>query len=227
MVWPGCTYAWVEQRIERYQTRELCQYGLVFSGMLYSATARAFGISIMAPNGPDDWSSETQVHGLTFNHPGGSKYVPFALVVPVVDAKCLNGLACNVGCNGGLVAGEIVGLSQVQCEPGIIQTPFEHHPWGIDVMMAQRYYETGNIYTVGYQPTAGTQQLGVMVYYRVSKRVNAAVTFLRGSQAGAISAAPTTLAFSASPSDGFCAMYTTTIVGGYNSSEQYFANAEL
>jgi hypothetical protein len=83
----------------------------------------------------------------------------------------------------------IFAITGVQLEVGSVATPFEHRPFGAELALAQRYYETGDaVVTVKARESDGVRR--THVYYRVTKRASPTVT-LSGATADGGTAAPT------------------------------------
>ena len=66
-------------------------------------------------------------------------------------------------------------IAQVQIEEGSVATPFEQRPYGLELSLCQRYYETSNgIYIQkanGTGTTSGNQAINDSITFKVSKRV--------------------------------------------------------
>ncbi len=70
--------------------------------------------------------------------------------------------------------GTIVFIAEVQLEEGSIATPFEQRPYGLELSLCQRYYETGILYGGGFIALNAGVRTGT-VYYNSSKRTAASI----------------------------------------------------
>ena len=82
----------------------------------------------------------------------------------------------NTQTNWGATIGNFIELTELQLEVGSYATPFEQRPYGIELALCQRYYETGySVFATGVY--AGFS-------YKVDKRIGPTIAF--GSHAGTI-----------------------------------------
>jgi hypothetical protein len=73
-------------------------------------------------------------------------------------------------------------IAQVQLEPGSIATPFEFRPYGTELALCQRYYESGEFMYL-LTNSAGSTYAGYLINYKVNKRA-ASPTFTVKDYAG-------------------------------------------
>lgn len=83
-------------------------------------------------------------------------------------------------------------FSNIQLEEGTMATPFEHRPYPLELMMCQRYYETGTGYIVSYANSGTAIQRG-NVYFKTNKRT--VPTFAVGGASGTATSPTPALAF--------------------------------
>lgn len=62
-------------------------------------------------------------------------------------------------------------FAQFQLEEGSVATPFEQRPYGLELSLCQRYYETGVILFRGYSASGAGSQTFVSKSFKVTKRV--------------------------------------------------------
>ena len=65
--------------------------------------------------------------------------------------------------------------TQVQLEEGSVATPFENRPYGLELSLCQRYYETGHFHGVSYGSSAAAYQR-TQAFYKCNKRIAPSVT---------------------------------------------------
>ena len=68
----------------------------------------------------------------------------------------------------------------VQLEEGLVATPFEHRPYGLELMLCQRYYEIGSGYGLSYA-SSGTSYQRSVITYKVSKRLSPSIVVTKVS----------------------------------------------
>jgi hypothetical protein len=77
-------------------------------------------------------------------------------------------------------------ITGVQLEKGSTATSFDYRPYGTELALCQRYYETGNAYGEGY--TTANAPIGIGYIFKVTKRTAPTIsypTFTNGSNARA------------------------------------------
>jgi hypothetical protein len=112
-------------------------------------------------------------------------------------------------------------VSKVQYEPGSVPSPFEHRPYGTELVLCQRYYETGGIYGFGYAATGGVGR-AARVTHSVSKRANPTVTLSSLTYGNASAATTSTILI-----DGFGINVSVSAAGVYSVTGNWTASAEL
>jgi hypothetical protein len=91
------------------------------------------------------------------------------------------GATSVVGTNGATFY-----ITGVQLEKGSTATSFDYRPYGTELALCQRYYETGNAYGEGY--TTANAPIGIGYIFKVTKRTAPTIsypTFTNGSNARA------------------------------------------
>lgn len=183
---------WV-QRIEALNSADLCGKTVTFSAyVLHTNTGgpRDFIITTLRPNTVDNWSSGTSMGN------SGNISVPPDTWARITWTTTLPASGPNLGLSfeiytAALTASQSAYITGVQLEAGSIATPFEHRPYGTELSLCQRYYETvfGTIGTIS--------DPGYYFSYRVSKRGYPTITW--SSAPGTV----TTLVSSAELWNGF------------------------
>jgi hypothetical protein len=81
---------------------------------------------------------------------------------------------------GSGTALDIIGVTGVQLEVGSVATPFEHRPFGAELALCQRYYETGDVSSSSGMTTAVAAATAYKVrdvYFAVTKRATPTIGF--------------------------------------------------
>ena len=110
------------------------------------------------------------------------------------------GTTSLVGTNGATLY-----ITGVQLEKGSTATSFDVRPYGSELALCQRYYETGAIAFANQSVISGT--------YKVSKRASPTMTRLGSIYSGA--EAGTFLSFGGFPQDAYYVTSGSTYIGGY------------
>lgn len=129
----------------------------------------------------------------------------------------LNATANQVNCLD--TVGNIFAITDVQLEPGEVATPFEHRPYGLELLLCQRYYEEGTFNWTMYQQ--GGNGFSVDIPFLTQKRATPSLSI---DGVSTINASNTIISANArSISSGAYATATGTVLfAGY-----YRASAEL
>lgn len=123
-------------------------------------------------------------------------------------------------------------IAQVQLEEGSVATPFEQRPYGLELSLCQRYYETsGSARCEEFRnSTTGITQYGAVRFY-VKKRVTPSVivssdNFNTASNIAENNGNNIPCSINSIGDSGFRLSWTNT-VGAYGASFKYTASAEL
>jgi hypothetical protein len=127
------------------------------------------------------------------------------------------GATSVVGTNGATFY-----ITGVQLEKGSQATAFDYRPYGTELALCQRYYESGQNIKIGAQ-TQSTYFTFVPVTFVCSKRASPTVSFSGTAFSGTI----TTLAVADITTNGFNAQFTASGVGAGQGSGIMTATAEL
>ena len=79
-------------------------------------------------------------------------------------------------------------IAQVQLEEGSVATQFEQRPYGLELSLCQRYYETGYFHGISYNSSSTVLQR-TQVFYKCNKRISPSVTISKISGVATISMA--------------------------------------
>lgn len=218
----GCSSANFAQRIEALCCRDLAGQLVTVSYWAYQNTGSPMtvmtGLQYAATT--DSWGSPTAIT------PPAGTLVPTAMwtkvtatfAVPSAATKGLQVLCFSQNPSAG--AGVTLGLSFVQLELGSTATAFEQRPYGLELSLCQRYYQTLYAGSNGY--SAGGQNCGGRVQFLVPMRTIPNAT---ASSSSNTTAAGTVIDMITSSSLRYYA--TTSGSGGYEVTCLTTLSAEL
>jgi hypothetical protein len=78
--------------------------------------------------------------------------------------------------NWGSTANRYIGATEIQLESGSVASSFESRSYGQELVLCQRYYETGLAYIRAYF-ASGSFTLAIHVPYKAPKRASSTITF--------------------------------------------------
>lgn len=172
------------QRIEAKEVNGLHHVGSVTASLkAYQDTgsSQTWAISLYKPTaGEDSYSSgETLIssQNITVVNGWSSHSVTFS---GLVEADVINGLSFRIT-TGALTSGKANGISEVQLEPGSIATEFERRPYGLELVLCQRYFQIVDQMTGWYAaPTSirGTAILPVNMRATPTVSASGALSFI-------------------------------------------------
>jgi hypothetical protein len=112
-------------------------------------------------------------------------------------------------------------LKYPQLEVGSNATSFDYRPYGTELQLAQRYYETGDAFPIGYNVSGAN--MGMAIGFKVTKRAAPTITQTNTSNSGF----PVTTNQTNITVNSFTTYRTCNSTGGVQYSETYTASAEL
>jgi hypothetical protein len=217
-----------QQRIERFNTMGLNGKTLILSGKIFQRTgsAQTLSLSLDRANTNDNFGSLVSLNS-TFQGIPNNTWTPISLSVALGPNDANTGLAVTLQFFGmaGL-AGAIFMLGDVQYEVAAtvnpVATSFEQRPYGMELALCQRYYESG--IGLGAQ---GLCQVGASLVslksYATVKRTFPTLTYSNTTYVGTSS-----LATFVSSLDMFMvAVNGTSALGNANFFTNWTATAEL
>lgn len=196
----------------------LDRWRVVTSGQAATFTTTGAGRTVTAPSD----GIEQVIEGASI---GGGTYV----VNWTGTASCtVNGVSRVKGATFTLTAGSNATVrfssgtvTDVQIEPGEVATAFELRPAAVELMLCQRYYESGYGYGWTYSPGSGSWRC-VACSFRVTKRATptvAASSIVYSSASG--------LTIEAIRQDSFGGFVSTTGTAAAHVAFDWTASAEL
>jgi hypothetical protein len=151
-----------------------------------------------------------------FNLGSGSTYSGTAGSWAAADYRSATGATSVVGTNGATFY-----LTGVQLEVGSAATPFERRQYGQELMLCQRYYETGVFRIDGY----GLTGAGILTTYgyKATKRASPTVSFTGTGYANGTGV----FSDAGSNASGFMGGFVVSSTGGAAMTTTFIASAEL
>lgn len=127
------------------------------------------------PNSRDNFSDLTFIQaGPSFSTPSNSTWGgTVSFTFNALPVNVMNGLSVAFSIDGLNSTSAVVAISEVQLEVGEVATPFEHRPYGTELALCQRYYQTGFIKTLA----KDTNYLGGTWLLPVEMRIAPTLTY--------------------------------------------------
>lgn len=215
------------QRIEAANVFDLNNNYVTISGLLYQNTGSTqnFVVRLSRANAVDNFTGVTQIaQGAAFAVPDNT-VVPFSATFLLGATDASNGLMPEVfSVNPITCTSKTFAIADFQLEKGSAKTPFEVRPIGTELMMCQRYYETGG----NWQLYSGYVVSGEIYYnpvrFSVTKRAAPLVIPTYAATSRFPTSAPAAQAISA---DGFWASASANLTGTGYFQYTWTASAEL
>lgn len=219
----GNTWVLPAQNIESLNSRDLAGKTVTVSYELYQNTGSTMPVqtALYYANSIDNFSAVTLISN------SSAQNVPTNSITKVtatfsVPASATTGIQVRL-CSQlpTLLSGQAIQIGNVQLEPGSVATSFEYRPYGLELALCQRYYETGQFAWTGYQTTG--QGYGSYIPFLVPKRVTPSI----------LPVAPNSVNISlpgvgaVSGTTHFYGGGTITTTGWFSYSGTYTASAEL
>lgn len=146
----GATVVNMRQRIESVNAYMLAQKKVTVSFYVYgySTTGATCTPSLSYANSSDNFSAMTTIQvGNTVPIINGT-FTKYSFTFNALPLSATQGIQLSFDFKG-LSQGVVVALGGVQLEEGEYATPFEHRPYGTELALCQRYYETGRLQACG------------------------------------------------------------------------------
>jgi len=187
---PGVTNPQISQKIEAVNCRDMAGKSVVFSTWVYQDSGTSLTPSAMISRASSLDNFNTNVVDTTLICVPTT--IPSAVWTKVIatgtlSSAAITGLWPNLMCTGSIGSGKVCQFSNMQFELGTVATPFEQRPYGLELSLCQRYYETtGGGTTAESAAFIPTRQdfAALNMRYQVTKRVVPTVTIY--SQGGGV-----------------------------------------
>ena len=218
----GATVVQLQQRMESINSAGLTNAQLTFSGKVYQSTGatQSMTIGFVRANATNDFSSQTSLQSTTAIIPNNT-WTTFSFTATMSDANIVNGLMVFASFGLSAQTNSQFFFGDWQLETGPLATPPETRAVPSELALCQRYYETGQIFPVGYCNTGGN--MGATAYYKVTKWGPAVVTQTNVSNVN-FGTAPQQAALDVG---SFLSYRTATGTGNGQYQENWIAKKEL
>lgn len=157
---------------------------VTISGRIWSQTSRNISIVPWYKTVMNDiyFNSRVAIASYSLSLTAGVNSFSYTITLP---ASASNGIQIEFQADN-FVSGDSISIYEVQLEEGSVATPFENRPYGLELSLCQRYYETGTGYGLSYASSAAAYQRSI-VMYSVSKRLPPAIVV---TKLGGVATAP-------------------------------------
>jgi hypothetical protein len=141
------------QRIEALNSEDLVNKTVTLQFEASAAVITSLDYDIRVPSARDNFGTTASVTSGTVTVSSTPTIFTVTFTLP---ANAANGVQINLGKSSGLVASQTFSISGVQLEVGSKASAFERRPYGMELGMAQRYYQKfvspgGTRYAIGYE----------------------------------------------------------------------------
>jgi len=196
----------IGQRIEQLNSYDLAGSTATLSVNISNSLLTTVTWTASYATSADTWSAKTQIATGTFTVSGTLTNYSAQISVPAAATTGIE-ILFTVGAQ---TSGTWV-IGNAQLEKSSIATSFDYRPYGTELMLCQRYYESGSgLGAIGYSSTAvNISALKSLVV----KRITPIIAFSGTSYSGASG-----IASSSITTDSFIAYVIGTAAGGGNSS---------
>lgn len=141
-------------RIESYNCSDLSGATVTIQVNVSVSTAQTVAWQLGYATAQDNFTGVTAISSGTWS--ATSTATTFTATVSGLPAGAVNGLQLVLWPNnGGAFTSGTFTVTGVQLEKGSTATPFEYRPYGAELSLCQRYYETGTGSVNGYNGGAG------------------------------------------------------------------------
>jgi hypothetical protein len=161
----------VLQKIEAKNCYDLVGQSVTVSFWAYQTTGSAYSMQTLLyyATAADNFNTITNISTNTTSIPNTTwTYVSFT--VSSLPSGSANGLLLALGQGAALTSG-VFQFAFVQLEKGSLATSFDYRPFGTELALCERYYETGFYVWRGYTVT-GAVNYGGIQQFSVTKRVS-------------------------------------------------------
>ena len=171
------------QRIESLNTSDLASQTVTVTAKIYCSTAvSGAAVYALCPTAQDNYASTTSSFSTSITLNSGLNTIS---VTGALNSNAVNGVELGISFGNGLGNGVTVDVSSIQLEKGSTATSFDYRPYGTELALCERYFQTS--YDIGVavgavsssgatlQTVAGTNYT-VFQPYRVRMRTDSTVT---------------------------------------------------
>lgn len=168
----GTTTVAVSQRIESLNCAGLNSSTVTFSCQVKQVTgsAQTLTLVLQKANAADNFNGGTTVINSTTQSIPNNAYTTVSWTVTLGSTDASNGISISLAFNSiGAQSNAQFYYGDLQLEKGSIATPFEVRPYGTELALCQRYYETGAARIESYISASGNG-LNYQYTFKATKR---------------------------------------------------------
>lgn len=150
------TFAIFGQRIEAQNIADLAGGAITISVTLSASSAQTIQWAATVPTATDNYASTGQIATGTFSVT--TTPTTFTATIPAASTSTVvRGLQVQFAANnGGAFTSGTITASNLQIEAGSNATPFERRPYGMELALCQRYYQTISDHLCGGHAVSGS-----------------------------------------------------------------------
>jgi len=225
---PASAQAPIEHRIESINAYKLSGKKVTISFLAKSSSVQNWSVELATPTAIDNFIANTDIDSKIVNITATTQR--FSLTFDLTSIDCRKGLNLVIRPN---IPASLNWIAQVQLEEGSVATTFESRPYGLELSLCQRYYESHKgipaVRMCNY--TANSMNFGLFTF-KTSKRVVPTVNVSNAVIATVNSAIQSGFTFGAESSQDSFFLIGTKVAHGLTdaccvSNLEYTASAEL
>jgi hypothetical protein len=208
----------IGQRIEQLNSYDLAGSTATLSVNISNSLLTTVTWTASYATSADTWSAKTQIATGTFTVTSTLTNYNAQITVPSAATTGIE-ILLTVGAQ---TSGTWV-IGNVQLEKGSTATSFDYRPYGTELALCQRYYQTGGLAFSGYNTTGGS--VGGIAPFAVTMRSTPTVTYTDTLNTN--TAAGTSQSNLGSTTYAAGGETTVSATGGYRFARTYTSSAEL
>lgn len=164
----ACTSSYISTRLESINTNKLHGKTVTLSCKVFASNASTMTINIDRPISVDTYTSIIPLHSELVTLEAGVNNISFSFTFEEVAPTYGLQIAWLYGALG---ANDDRVLADIQLEEGSVATPFENRPYGLELSLCQRYYESVMASVNGIAHFINGDYRGPDIAFKVPKRV--------------------------------------------------------
>ena len=176
----GTNFPQVIQRIESVNCTDLASQDVTLSFWVKQATPTPMAAYLQYANATDNWTTSTTIANSVLVLTGTTSWVKYSITVSAMPSQSVNGLQVIIYANTAGAATFLI--TGVQLEKGVTATSFDYRPYGTELALCQRYYEsTDALYSTSSWATIANQ-----AFWKVTKRTSPTIVNTPAAGSGGV-----------------------------------------